>query len=104
MGPARVDRRFARRDSGVRSTDAVMHSAGEFDREQVHTNGRESHWALLKRGTVGSYHHISVKHLDRYTTEFEARHNARPADTIDQIQGVIAGMEGKRIRYQGFTA
>ena len=86
-----------------RPHNAVRHSAGEFVREQAHTNGIESHWALLKRGIVGTYHHISVKHLDRYAAEFEGRHNARPADTIDQIQGVIEGMEGKRLRYQGLT-
>ena len=76
----------------------------KFVREQAHTNGIESHWALLKRGIVGTYHHISVKHLDRYAAEFEGRHNARPADTIDQIQEVIEGMEGKRLRYQDLTA
>ena len=83
-----------------RPHNAVRHSAGEYVREQAHTNGIESHWALLKRGIVGTYHHVSTKHLDRYAAEFEGRHNARPADTIDQIQGVISGMEGKRLRYQ----
>ena len=43
----------------------------------AHTNGMESHWALFKRGIDGIYHHVSVKHLPRYTTEFEGRHNSR---------------------------
>lgn len=53
-----------------------------------------------KRGIVGTYYHISIKHLNRYAAEF----NGRPADTIDQIQGGIEGMEGKRLRYQDLTA
>ena len=87
-----------------RPHDAVRRSAGEFVREQAHINGIESHWALLKRGIVGTYHHISVKHLDRYAAEFEGRHNAKPADTIDQIQGVISGMGGKTLRYHDLRA
>ena len=59
---------------------------------------------MLKRGIVGSYHHISVEHLDRSAPEFEGRSNSRPADTIDQIQGVIEGMVGKRLRYQDLVA
>ena len=87
-----------------RTHSAVKHSVGEYVREQVHTNGIESHWALFKRGIIGTYHHVSPKHLDRYATEFEGRHNSRPADTIDQIHGVIAGMDGKRLRYQDLIA
>ena len=42
---------------------AVRHSAGEYVREMAHTNGIESHWALLKRGHDGVYHHFSTKTL-----------------------------------------
>ena len=73
-------------------------------RGQVHTNGMESHWTMLKRGISGTYHHVSPKHLDRYATEFEGRHNTRPLDTEDLIQGVIEGMDGKRLRYQDLIA
>ena len=58
-------------------------------RGQVHTQGIESHWATLKRGINGVYHHVSPKHLDRYAMEFEGRHNARPLDTKDQITRLI---------------
>ena len=58
--------------------EAVRHSAKEYVRGMAHTNGIESHWATLKRGLVGVYHHVSVKHLDRYATEFEGRHNTDP--------------------------
>ena len=45
---------------------SVRHSAGEYVREQAHTNGIESFWALLKRGYHGIHHWMSVKHLHRY--------------------------------------
>lgn len=64
---------------------AVRHSAGEYVREMAHTNGIESHWALLKRGYIGVYHWMSTKHLNRYVTEFAGRHNDRSADTMVQV-------------------
>ncbi len=79
---------------------AVSHSTGEYVRGAVDTNGIESLWAMLKRGINGVYHHVSDKHLHRYTAEFSGRHNARPADTIDQVRGLIQGMGGKRLRYR----
>ncbi len=43
----------------------------------VHTNTLENVWSLFKRSIVGSYHQISVKHLDRYLDELEFRFNNR---------------------------
>ena len=65
---------------------AVRHSAGEYVKQQAHTNGIESLWAMLKRGHDGVYHHFSVKHLGRYVGEFSGRHNDRPKDTTDQMR------------------
>jgi transposase-like protein len=42
-----------------------------------HTNTVESAFSLLKRGIIGSFHHVSVKHLHRYLAEFERRFNER---------------------------
>ena len=65
----------------------------------AHTNGMESHWAALKRGYDGVYHHMSPKHLGRYITEFAGRHNTRPLDTVDQLGIMAANAEGKRLTY-----
>lgn len=55
----------------------VNHSAKEYVRGDVHTNGIENVWSLFKRSVIGSFHHISEKHLDRYLDEFEFRFNNR---------------------------
>jgi transposase-like protein len=43
----------------------------------VHTNGIENFWSLLKRGVIGTYHHVSLKHLPLYLSEFQTRFNNR---------------------------
>ena len=82
-----------------RAHQAVKHSTREYVDGAAHTNGIESHWALLKRGYIGTYHHMSAKHLQRYVTEFAGRHNARPLDTIDQMGAIVTGGAGKRLGY-----
>jgi len=57
--------------------ETVSHTQKEWVRGVVHTNGLEGVWSLFKRSIVGSYHQISVKHLDRYLDEFEFRFNNR---------------------------
>ena len=78
----------------------VNHGVGEYVRNQAHTNGVESFWAMLKRGYNGTYHRISEKHLERYVTEFAGRHNVREFDTIDQMAFLAKGMVGKKLPYK----
>ena len=86
---------FYRRLDGVRQ--AIM---GEgVGRQGSQARLMESFWAGLKRGYQGVYHWFSTKHLHRYVNEFEGRHNDRPLDTIDQMQSIVAGMMGRRLRY-----
>ena len=54
----------------------------------------------MKRAHKGTFHHSSVKHLNRYVIEFAGRHNVRDADIIDQMVNVIAGAIGKRLTYR----
>lgn len=78
---------------------AVAHSAREYVRGDVHTNGIESLWSMFKRGYVGTYHQMSEAHLHRYINEFTGRHNIRPLDTIEQMSRVVDGMVGRRLTY-----
>lgn len=57
--------------------ETVNHRAEEWVRGDVHTNTVEGVWSLLKRSIVGSYHKVSVKHLDAYLDELEWRFNNR---------------------------
>ena len=61
-----------------------------------HTNGIESHWVLFKRGLDGIYHHVSVKHLDSYATEFAGHRNVRPMDTAEQIADIARGSDSQQ--------
>lgn len=57
--------------------ESVNHSAGQYVFGDIHTNTLENVWSLFKRSVIGSYHRLSVKHLDRYLDEFEFRFNNR---------------------------
>ena len=85
-------------------TAAVKHSVGEYVRGEVHTNGMESFWSMLKRGYYGTYHKMSFKHLRRYVAEFATRHNVRDFDTLDQMAALAKSMEGKRLMCRDLTA
>ena len=80
--------------------EAVMHSVAEYVRDQAHTNGVESFWALLKRAHTGTFHKMSPKHLNRYVQEFAGKHNVREEDTLAQMVTVAAGLIGKRLMYK----
>ena len=88
----------------ARPHEAVKHSVGEYVRLMAHTNGMESHWATLKRGYDGVYHHFSAKHLDRYVNEFAGRHNFRPRGTAEQMTELATGAVGKRLPYADLIA
>ena len=82
----------------------VKHSAGEYVNGQASTNGMESFWSMLKRGYHGTYHKMSIKHLDRYVSEFAGRHNIREFDTAAQMTWIVRDMRGKRLKYKELTA
>lgn len=84
--------------------DFVKHSVKEYVDEQVHINGMESFWSMLKRAHKGTYHKMSQKHLDRYVNEFVVRHNIREQDTIDQMSALVAGMIGRNLMYKDLVS
>jgi transposase-like protein len=70
----------------------VNHSKGIYVEGNVTTNGIESAFGLFKRGVIGSFHKISIKHLHRYLSEFETRFNVRKAD--DRFNPTLQAMLG----------
>ncbi len=83
---------------------AVNHSAQEYVRGDVHTNGMESFWSMLKRAYQGTFHKMSEKHLDRYVREFAGKHSVRDMDTLDIMGAIVLGMDGKRLKYTQLIA
>lgn len=83
--------------------DTVNHSAGEYVRDDVTTNGMESVFAVLKRGLIGVYHHASPKHLGRYVDEFSFRLNEGNVKnhTLTRLDSFVTGTAGKRLTYKG---
>jgi transposase-like protein len=87
----------------VASHEMVDHSKFEWKRDDVHTNTLEGFFSVLKRGLVGVYQHVDVKHLDRYLAEFDFRQNTRVALGINDEQRAdvaLKGAAGKRLTYQ----
>lgn len=84
--------------------ETVKHSVSEYVREQVHTNGIESFWSMLKRAHKGTFHKISPKHLDRYVEEFAGRQNVRELDTETQMSLIVQRIQGKQLKYQDLIA
>lgn len=48
----------------------------------VNTNSIESFWAIVKRGIIGNYHHVSPQHLPDYIAEFVFKYNNRKEDIM----------------------
>ncbi len=86
--------------------DAINHGQGQYRRKNVTTNGAESAFAVLKRGIIGVYHHITPKHTGRYVDEFAFRLNdgnvQRP--TMDRLDSFVDGMAQKRLTYAALIA
>jgi transposase-like protein len=58
----------------------IQHKIKHYVEGIVHTNTVESAFSLLKRGIVGNFHKVSIKHLQRYLNEFSYRFNRRADD------------------------
>jgi transposase-like protein len=80
--------------------ETVNHGAYEYARDDAHVNTAESFFALLKRGVMGSFHHVSKEHLDRYCDEFSFRWDYRSIDDSPRTAIAIRQTRGKRLTYK----
>jgi len=80
----------------------------EYVRGQVHTQGIENFWSLLKRGLKGTYVAVEPFHLDRYVDEQLFRYNNRatkdnPLNDSDRFLIALSQVAGKRLTYAEVT-
>ena len=84
---------------------AVKHGVGEWVRDQIHINGMESFWSMLKRAHMGTFHKLSPKHLDRYVQEFAGKHNMRNSGTLAQMRATtVVRLVGRNLLYRQFDS
>jgi transposase-like protein len=92
----KVGREFA-------SHQAVNHERSEYVRGLAHSNTAENYFSILKRGVIGTYHHVSEAHLSRYLAEFDFRYSNRSGlgvnDTM-RTDRILAEIGGKRLTYR----
>ncbi len=80
--------------------ETVNHSMNEWTRAGASTNTVERFFSLLKRGVVGTFHHVSSQHLSRYVDEFSFRWNHRHVSDTERAASALKGISGKRLTYR----
>jgi transposase-like protein len=80
----------------------------EYVRGQVHTQGIENFWSLLRRTLRGTYVAVEPFHLDAYLTEQVFRYSNRatkdnPIDDADRFMLAVSQIVGKRLTYDELT-
>jgi transposase-like protein len=82
----------------------VINHTEAYVRDNVHTNGIENFWALLKRTLSGTYVAVEPFHLFRYVDEQAFRFNNRkPMDDCDRFRYAMRKIVGKRLTYAELT-
>ena len=70
---------------------------------QIHTNGIENFWSLVKRAIKGTYVSVEPFHLFRYLDEQASRFNNRKGKDSDRFRTVTGQLIGKRLTYTEVT-
>lgn len=82
----------------------VINHAEAYVRENVHTNGLENYWSLLKRGIKGTYVSVEPFHLFRYLDEQAFRYNNRKEmDDSGRFDLAVRQIVGKRLTWNEVT-
>ena len=86
----------------------IVNHCSEYVRGQVHTQGIENFWSLLKRALRGTYVAVEPFHLDRYVDEQVFRYNNRatkdnPLTDADRFALAVSQISGKRLTYAELT-
>jgi len=82
----------------------VIRHDSEYVRGEVHTQGIESFWSILKRGLIGTYHHVDAGYLNQYVQEYSFRHNTRHITDSERFNALLANVGGRLDWYVGEQA
>ncbi|MGH9692390.1 MAG: IS1595 family transposase [Candidatus Acidiferrales bacterium] len=100
--------RFYRAISKEYIHDFVNH-AEKYVKGEVHTNGLENFWSLLKRGLNGTYVAVEPFHLFRYLDEQAFRFNnrrdasGRLLNDAERFEQAVSQIVGKRLTFAEVT-
>lgn len=83
-----------------RSHQTVDHRDREYVREGISTNKAENYFSQLKRSISGTFHHVSVQHLDRYLAEFDFRATTCKLTDAERMAMVLGRAGGRRLTYR----
>src|SRR3954469_437200 len=99
-------RHYQHLDGGLLSHEMTNHSRKEYARKSAfiagsaHSNTVESFFGMMKRGLMGTYHHVSEAHLQRYCEEFSFRYSHRKTDDESRAAFALKQIGGKRLTYR----
>jgi transposase-like protein len=82
----------------------VIDHAEKYVDGQIHTNGIENFWSLLKRGIKGTYVSVEPFHLFRYLDEQTFRFNERKGKDADRFIKTVRQVAGKRLTFDELTS
>ena len=78
--------------------DVIKHEE-EYVNGDIHTQGIEGYWSLLKRGIYGVFHHVSKGFLSNYLNEFEFRFNRRKITDQERFSSLVGQTQGRLLWY-----
>jgi len=81
----------------------VIDHAVKYVDGNVHTNGLENFWSLLKRTIAGTYVSVEPFHLFRYLDEQSYRFNNRRMTDAERFDMAVKGIVGKRLTFAEVT-
>jgi transposase-like protein len=84
-------------------THEVIDHAVAYVRGNVHTNGLENFWSLLKRTLKGTYVSVDPVHLDRYLDEQASRFNERSENDSGRFVNAMRRVSNRRLTYRKLT-
>ena len=78
----------------------VINHAESYVEGNVHTNGIENFWSLLKRGIRGTYVSVEPFHLFRYLDEQAFRFNNRYGTDRERFIEAVRNIVGRRLTFK----